>query len=262
MKLSTRFQAAAAIGLCLCSIGAFAKGGGGTAVPPKPIPPSTPIIRFAGPCSPCAAGETIPVTSDSSVSISLYAFGTDRNAPALTMTSSLPGIIPTQLVPVNSPHGGGVGFYEATYVWTPNPAQVGQTAHVTFVATTAAGSTTATLNFPVQFGVAGDPSGLTANVVGNHIEGHWNAPTRANVGQLTYTLTAAYKTFIPNTTIPTIAFDLVDTTTADYSLNIPTHNTNGFFTPTTAANPNKYYALFLRGSRGNTVLGDVSVSLP
>lgn len=120
---------------------ALAKGGGGTATPPPPAFRAMPVI-VGNVGAQATVGQTLTwgviATSETG----------NRRAPVLTAAGEPAGMAAVVFVPVDSPHGGGSGYTVVTYSWTPTADQAGLAPRVVLTATTAAGSTTTTAEFP------------------------------------------------------------------------------------------------------------------
>jgi len=203
---------------------AFAKGGGGTAVPTPPPTTALPTVTVSASLFPgtnALAGQAVSVfviaTSESG----------NRKAPTLAVASAPAGFTLLSLVTVDGPHGGGPGYVEASYSWTPARDQIGLAAAATFTATTRAGSTSATTSFGTVQDAPTALTGLTAVTAGDHLEARWNAST-GGVGPISYVVSACYR----NANIRSVAStcDVITTTTDTAALGIPLANP----TPTVA----------------------------
>jgi hypothetical protein len=187
-------------------------GGGGTAVPP-PAPVTTlPTINVSA--------TTLSPLSESPVSVTVIALsdGNTRKAPVLTVSNAPDGFTVVNFASVDSPHGGGPGHVIATYSWTPTRAQIGLAAHPTFVATTAAGSATAVVNFAAVQDAPGPVNGLTAITVNDHVEVRWQA-VDGGIAPIMYSVSACYRN--ANIRPGASTCGVVATTTAPEALNIP-----------------------------------------
>jgi hypothetical protein len=192
----------------------FAKGGG-TAVPTQPTN-ATPTISVTSNALIYGtfAGQTV------NISVIATSEASNRKAPTLTLDAAPAGLTLSSVVSVDSPHGGGPGYVDAQYAWTPTRDQIGLAAVVTFRATTSGGSTTQTVTFPAVQDAPSAVTGLTAVNAGDHIAASWNA-SPFGVAPISYVVSACYR----NADIREVASTCdVITTTTDTTANIPLFN--------------------------------------
>jgi hypothetical protein len=208
---------------------------------------------------------TAAVGSDWPSFITITAVNHEGDAPKITMTSGPAGLIIYKLDSVDHPPSGN-GSTAETFVWTPSRSDIGKPAQATFVVTTQSGdSDILPITFePVEDLLPWTVSGLTATIVGDHIEAHWNPNESGNADTkndpLFYTLTACYKTVQVGTDVPAIQCDEVDKPNSVSSLNIPLGPTTDTGNPSV---PATYYGLFLSAWSGidGHLLAQASVNI-
>ena len=191
---------------------------GGTAVPTPPPTTALPTVTLSStlfPGTDALAGQQVGVfvvaTSESG----------NRKAPALAVTAAPAGFTLVSLVAVDGPHGGGPGYVEAQYAWTPARDQIGLAAAATFRATTGAGSASSTTSFGTVQDAPTPLTGLTAVAVGDHIEARWDAST-GGAGAITYVVSACYRNADIRSTASTCAE--VERTEATATSDVPLVN--------------------------------------
>jgi hypothetical protein len=198
----------------------FAKGGGGGTPAPAPGVPTISVSSSLIPGQSPLVGQAVNVfviaTSESG----------NRKAPTVNAVAT-PGSFTLQsIVSVDSPHGGGPGYVQATYAWTPTRDQIGLVASLAITATSSGGTGSATLPYAAVLDAPSAVTGLAATHVDDHIEVTWT-PSTGGTGTVSYAVKACYR----NANIREVAStcDLIGTTT-NAALDIPAFNP----TPTVA----------------------------
>jgi hypothetical protein len=216
--------------------GAAGGGGGGTATPPPA--PKNPPFTFTGGIT------SLSVGSDQPVFVALDARSDGRDAPIITEDSGPDSLILYNAFPIDHPHGVN-GSNTMIYVWTPGRADIGTNPQAVFTATTASGGrSTITVSLgPVVDVAPAAISGLTAQLVGDHVEAHWNAS--ANGQSMTYTVVGCYHSLLTGTNLPYLFCDKLDTTTALESLNLPAGPATNVGQPGVPVN---YYGIFVNAA--------------
>jgi len=230
----------------------FAKGTGGGGTPPPA--PALPVVTINSSVIP---GQS-PLTGQA---VSLFVVATsesgDRKAPAVNVIAAPPGFTLASLTSVDSPHGGGAGYVEASYTWTPARDQIGLATTITITATTSAGTGGSTISFGPVLDAPSPLTGLTAAFVGDHIEARWDAST-GGVAPITYVVKACYRNANIRPVVSTC--DLIGTTTDNQLLSIPSSNPTPTVAP--AGGVATYFALLVTpvdaaGNAGATATANV-----
>lgn len=227
--------------------GAPGGGGGGTAVPPTPVPTAQPTLDVTGP--------SFTPLSDRPLTLSLIATseGNNRKAPIVTVSNTPAGFIVINSVSIDSPHGGGPGHVIASYSWTPTRAQIGLVAQPRFIATTSGGSDTVVATLAAVQDAPTPITGLTAVVVGDHIEARWQ-PVTGGVNPITYSVSACYRN--ANIRPSAATCDLVATTTAPQVLDIPVANPSPTVAP--SGGVATYFTLLITAQDAAGVQGNIA----
>jgi len=201
----------------------FAKGpGSGGAPPPSTSAPPTVSIS-----STVILGQSPRVGQPVNLFVVATSEPTNRKAPIVAVQTAPVGLTLISSVSVDSPHGGGPGYVEAQYVWTPSPDQIGLSATITITATTETGFGGSTVSYGPVID-APSITGLAATLATDHIEVRWN-PSPGGVAPISYTVQACYRNANIRPTVSTC--DVITTTTDSQALNIPLSNPNPTVAP-------------------------------
>jgi hypothetical protein len=181
---------------------------GGTATPTPPAVTANPTIALSSSLFPgtnVVAGQTVSIvvvaTSESG----------NRRAPTLALASAPAGLTLVSSASVDGPHGGGPGYVEASYTYTPSRDQIGLAESVTFTVTSTGGATSGSVSFGVVQDAPTALTGLTAVRAPDHIDAHWQ-PSAGGTGTISYVVSACYRNANIRQTASTC--DVVATTTS------------------------------------------------
>lgn len=234
----------------------FAKGpgGGGTDTPPPPPTTTLPTVSIGSALIP---GQSPLVGQAVNLFVVATSESGNRKAPTVNVIAAPAGLVLVSLTSVDSPHGGGPGYVEAGYAWTPTRDQIGLATTITITATTSAGTGGSTISYGAVQDAPSALTGLTATIAGDHIEARWD-PSTGGVAPISYVVKACYRNANIRPVVSTC--DLIATTTDAQLLDIPLSNPAPTVAP--AGGVATYFALLVTpvdaaGNAGPTATANV-----